>query len=130
MTNYFVAEDGYGDVALFSGRTEDDNCQEIARKRVLDQESPVLWPTLINSIVQPEIEAATASRPYRVLTLDEVAKAAEAAYNKFADLSEEESEFGFVDWNSSRTVRQFWCAVTAAALVAADDVRVSEQEAK
>lgn len=48
--SYFVAKDGYGDVHLWSGHEDDDDCQPLIARRTLDREHPALWPALLRGL--------------------------------------------------------------------------------
>lgn len=55
MSDYFVAPDGYGNVALWRGTgTDDDNCDTVAYQYALDRMDAVLWPTVVAALVKEE----------------------------------------------------------------------------
>jgi hypothetical protein len=47
---YFVAEDAYGDVYLWSGKEGDADCQPLVARRTLDAEHTDLWPALLRGL--------------------------------------------------------------------------------
>jgi hypothetical protein len=60
-TQYFVAENGYGEEALFAGTGTDDNrCQEVVTRCQLDRLSPDLWGVVVAHLTVAEQLPASA----------------------------------------------------------------------
>ena len=64
-TQYFIAENGHDEEALFTGTgPDDDRCQEVVTRRELERLGPDLWAAVTQLAVLPE-PPADAKAPHR-----------------------------------------------------------------